>query len=126
LDEPSKEYFINKKIGQARFERLSSLSSEAKRTHIEEAVKLLSPIEASLNTSSAIADDSNNGTRRSPWLAGTESPSHADGCLFGWYVYTRVAGSSVTREIWYAHSKIREWIGAMLEWCGEEITKDFV
>lgn len=78
LDEPSREYFIDSKIGQARFGRLSGLGEEEKDAHVQSAKKMLGIVESSLACEAAKADAQNVQTGGQRWLAGTELPSHAD------------------------------------------------
>ncbi|CAO1627004.1 unnamed protein product [Sympodiomycopsis kandeliae] len=123
LDAQSKDYFINSKLGVHRYQRALSATQEEKASHIEAAKKMSLSVEAALAQNEA---RTSRQVTRSKWLAGTLEPSHADACLFGWYVYTRPAGHAVTREIWHSHPHIANWIQNMLDWCGPEIIKDFV
>lgn len=120
LDPASKDYFINSKLGSAKYNRALNATGAEKAAHIESAQKILTSVESTLAL----------GGHRSPtgqkWLAATDQPSHADACLFGWYVYTRPAGQAVTREVWNAHPHVAAWVKDMLAWCGDEIVKDFV
>jgi glutathione S-transferase len=78
LDEHSREYFIESKIGQARFGRLSGLGEEEKDAHVQSAKKMLGIVESSLACEAAKADAQNVQSGGKRWLAGTELPSHAD------------------------------------------------
>ncbi|PWN20797.1 hypothetical protein BCV69DRAFT_270501 [Microstroma glucosiphilum] len=126
LDEPSREYFIDSKIGQARFGRLSGLGEEEKEGHVQSAKKMLGIVESSLACEAAKADAGSVQSGGNRWLAGTELPSHADACLFGWYCYTRSAGDAATREIWFEHEHLKKWVKDMIQWCGPEITNDLI
>lgn len=72
LDAPSKEYFINRKLGPAKYNRAVNATPEEKASHIESAKKMLASVE------SALALQHTKNHSRSKWLAGTEQPSHAD------------------------------------------------
>lgn len=72
LDAPSKEYFINLKLGPAKYNRALNATPEEKAGHIESAKKMLASVE------SALALGNTKGHPKSKWLAGTEQPSHAD------------------------------------------------
>ncbi|SPO24505.1 uncharacterized protein UTRI_03774 [Ustilago trichophora] len=134
LDPESKSYFSDVKIGKQRWAKVSTMSQADKDNHVQQAIAKLEPIEAMLTCESSGAVDAAAGAhggrsasraRRPLWLAGGDEPTHADFVLFGWYVFTRVAGEKVTKEIWTAHKPIAAWVNAMLEWCGE-LAEDFV
>lgn len=131
LDAESEDYFIHRKVGTQRFNKLAGLSEQERDTHVQGAIKVLGVIEAALTASPARVEASSSSSPSSSstsrWLAGTQEPSHADACLYGWYVYTRAAGPVVTRSIWSsAHPRIAAWVVEMNRWAGDEVTKDFL
>ncbi|KAK0543652.1 hypothetical protein OC846_002493, partial [Tilletia horrida] len=111
-------YFIKDKIGQARFDSFISLSQEQKEEKVAHAIKHLGLFETMLAA----------GKSASKWLAGGEDPTHADACLFGFYVFSRGAGEHC-KAIWHSDqtpSKVKQWVDDMLAWLGEDLVKDFV
>ncbi|KAJ9479453.1 GST N-terminal domain-containing protein [Pseudozyma hubeiensis] len=141
LDDESKSYFADVKIGKQRWAKVSNMGREERETHVQQAVAKLEVINAMLTcegsdstsgggSASLLSASGGNGrsasrSRQPVWLAGGEQPTHADFVLFGWYVFTRAAGEKVAKEIWFAHKPIGRWVQAMLEWSGE-LAHDFV
>ncbi|EST05266.1 Glutathione S-transferase, N-terminal [Kalmanozyma brasiliensis GHG001] len=131
LDEESKAYFADVKIGKTRWAKVSNLSASERDAHVQAAVAKLEVINAMLTCESAERGGAGeNGRSRSRgrqpvWLAGGDQPTHADFVLFGWYVFTRAAGEKTAKEIWGAHKPVWRWVEAMLEWSGE-LAQDFV
>ncbi|KAK0559097.1 hypothetical protein OC844_004651 [Tilletia horrida] len=130
LDEGSREYVIDDRLTKPRFEAMqAALSSPEKRAdNAEQIIKKLAPIEALLAAQplglSPPAPSSSSG----PWLAGTAEPTHADACLFGYFVLTR-ADPAAHKAIWETAESLpllRKWGRAMAEFCGPEIVDDFV
>ncbi|CAO1631976.1 unnamed protein product [Parajaminaea phylloscopi] len=128
LDESSKAYFIQRKIGSARFEKSASMPAEERESHIEAAVKVLATVEAALACSGSRSTRGHgHELGGSQWLASTEMPSHADACLYGWYVYSRTAGAAVTKALWHTeHPNLSRWVNDMNDWLGQEVTSNFV
>ncbi|PWY99594.1 hypothetical protein BCV70DRAFT_200526 [Testicularia cyperi] len=143
LDPESQTYFSNDKIGKARWNKISNLTSAEKDTHVQQAVAKLEVLNAMLEadtlaaagaasstSADAVADAaarsaSRSRSRSSVWLAGGSQPTHADFVVFGWYVFTRAAGQRYAKDIWYAHRAVGRWVDALLEWSGD-IADDFV
>ncbi|KAE8244254.1 hypothetical protein A4X13_0g6727 [Tilletia indica] len=124
LDEESREYFINVKNGKDQFEEWSSASPAQRKEHIDSLIRGLAPIEAML----AAKPRKDNFSRPTPnWLAGGPEPTHADACLFGWYVFSR-ADPSACKAVWESEwlPEVGKWVRAMLEWCGPDIVGEFV
>ncbi|KAN0065600.1 hypothetical protein ACQY0O_000723 [Thecaphora frezii] len=129
LDAESAHYFANEKIGAARFHKLCSLSAAEKEAHVAALQTKLGVVETMLNAEGEVKtgyEGEGSEGKRSRWVAGGPEPSHADFVLFGWYVFSRAAGSAVVKDVWSAHPAIRQWVKAMLEWCGSDITNDLV
>lgn len=80
LDEESKSYFINQKVGKARFDKISN--STDRDLMVEQAKSKLQVVQAALQADPAAdqAQTQLSGSRRerSPWIAGGEEPNHAD------------------------------------------------
>ena len=79
LDEDSKSYFENVKVGKAKMDRFRAMSSSDKEKIIDACATALEPIEAAL----AVAKDESSG--RQVWLEAGAHPTHADFVLYGWY-----------------------------------------
>mgnify|MGYP000710521852 CR=1 FL=1 len=124
LDDESRDYFINEKVGTARFEKIKFALSDKSACdgHVAQLKSLLAPFGTMLSTKPAIKSASQDGKR---WLAGTEHPTHADICLFGWYVFSR-SDSKIGDEIWTSNPALAQWVKDMREWCGEDFIKDLV
>lgn len=133
LDSESASYFADVKIGKTRWAKVTSMTRDEKDKNVEQAVARLQVVSDLLTcegNATRTTMTQENGPRRSgrpksTYLAGGDEPTHADFVLFGWYVFTRVAGPRVTNDIWYAHKPIGNWVTAMLQWSGT-LADDFV
>lgn len=129
LDPESATYFADVKIGKARWAKVTSLTRDEKDKNIQQAIARLEVVNAMLTCEGNVARANDGQARsvkpKSNYLAGGIEPTHADFVLFGWYVFTRVAGPKVTSEIWYNHKAIGNWVTSMLQWSGS-LVDDFV
>ncbi|PWN28902.1 hypothetical protein BDZ90DRAFT_218315 [Jaminaea rosea] len=122
LDDESRRYFVEEKLGKERFNKMSAIGAEERQAYIDGAKKVLGTVEAMLGCN----DSGTSSTSSSPWLDSGESPSHADAILYGFVVFSRMAGKETYGKLWNGFPSIKAWIEAMDKWIGEGITKDYV
>lgn len=122
----SKIYFEQVKVGKQKLEKMRSITQSEREEQIQKCIIALEPIQDAL---SAVRESHNSSAQSLStvplWLEGSQEPTHADFCVYGWYVHSRSTGPSITREIWHALPLVSQWINALNAWAGNEITKDF-
>lgn len=125
-DQASKTYFERTKVGKQKLDACRAMNADQRQAHIDACASSLEVIQAALAAvqESHIASDSVPSSN-TLYLEGGPSPSHADFVVYGWYAYTRVAGTSVTRAIWHSFPLVSRWIDDLNKFAGPEITDDF-
>ncbi|PWN32975.1 uncharacterized protein FA14DRAFT_107340, partial [Meira miltonrushii] len=122
----SKIYFEQVKVGKQKLEKMRAMTQAERDQQIQNCIVALEPIQDAL----AAVRESHNASAGSLstvplWLEGDQEPTHADFCVYGWYVHSRSTGPTITREIWHALPLVSQWVNALNAWAGNEITKDF-
>lgn len=122
----SKQYFEEVKVGKQKLEKMRSITQSERDQQIQKCVVALEPIQDALTAVRESHNASAANLSTVPlWLEGGQEPTHADFCVYGWYVHSRSTGPSTTREIWHALPLVSQWVNALNAWAGNEITKDF-
>lgn len=101
LDGESHEYFENVKVGKAKMDKFRALAYNERQHLVQACVNALEPIQAAL---AAVLEAQNSSTSlmaaiahaSSPlWLEGSQEPTHADFCVFGWYGECRLTSDTL-------------------------------
>lgn len=124
LDEDSKKYFIERKIGQERFNKMISITSDEKQGYIEGAHKVLGAVEVAMGYSTEPPTAA--PAVPSPWLDAGPTPTHADAIMYGFIVFSRMAGKETWCKLWQPFPRLVRLAAAMEDFLGEEITRDYV
>ena len=107
IDQPSKEYFLRTRANGeiSKMEAMTSRMSEPSfiQTTCETGRARLKMIEDLLKS------------RGSAFLMG-DQPSHADGCLFGWYAFSRL-NQELVSGVWEHESlpEVKAWVERMID-----------
>lgn len=131
VDDESKSYFEQSKVGKRKLDGFRAFNAEQRQAHVQACAAALEVVRSALAAVQESRDKSSrtvSGTHSAYtplYLEGGQEPTHADFVVYGWYVYTRVAGVAVTRSIWHSFPLVSRWIDDLNQFAGPEITKDF-